>query len=501
MSNAARSYSLEVPLDFINRFGFDHQSHPDAATRMRHRMSFRNERTLYKRNSSLSNQSIISIYAPDSQYVVYSPEEWWSDKWDAEDYGREIDFTKPFFDQYRELQLKVPRIALFNVNPFNSNYCQQAYGNKNCYLCTVVKDCEDSLYVSHSNNLKDCLDCDYVQHSELCYDCLDSDKLYSCIGCDHCHGSHFLWFCFDCIGCNDCIGCWGLRNQKYQIFNVQYSKEEFETIKASINLKSRKEFTKWKNLAVKETRDQHPRREFLVNTESCEGNNLLQAKESINCFDSYHIEACYNCTWTFESHHCAEIYGMGTSEWVYESVGVEKLNFGAFNTFVSDSGYAFYSDLCFYSNNIFGCVGLRKKRNAILNKIYSSDEYEALRERLIAHMKRTGEWGKFFPANCSPFAYNESVANERYPLTEAEARKLGYRWRPKDLKEFQPSSYEVKDQVDEVLDDICNQTLSCKKSKRNYRITQPELVFYKKIGLPAPSICPDERYFERMKRK
>ena len=28
-----------------------------------------------------------------------------------------------------------------------------------------------------------------------------------------------------------------------------------------------------------------------------------------------------------------------------------------------------------------------------------------------------GEWGEFFPASLSPFGYNETVANEYYPLS------------------------------------------------------------------------------------
>jgi hypothetical protein len=29
----------------------------------------------------------------------------------------------------------------------------------------------------------------------------------------------------------------------------------------------------------------------------------------------------------------------------------------------------------------------------------------------------TGEWGEFFPSSLSPFGYNETVAQEYYPLT------------------------------------------------------------------------------------
>lgn len=214
---------------FHSRFGITAPSHPNKSTRMRHRMMFRNERSLYKRPSSLSGKSLISIYAPESPYQVYSPDEWWSDCWDGETYGAKIDFNRPFFDQFLELQLRVPRIALFNVNPYNSEYCQQAYNNKNCYLCTVVTECEDSMYLSHANGVRDSFDCDYLQKSELCFDCIGGENLYGCIGSDQCHNSSHLIFCLDCIGCSSCFGCFGLRNAKYHMFNVQYSKEEYES--------------------------------------------------------------------------------------------------------------------------------------------------------------------------------------------------------------------------------------------------------------------------------
>ncbi|MDP3976377.1 MAG: hypothetical protein Q8P95_05695, partial [bacterium] len=69
--------------------------------RLQHRLQFRNERTFYYRTSSLSGQKLISIYAPDSPHVVYSAEEWWSDTWDGMQYGRDFDFSRPFFEQFR----------------------------------------------------------------------------------------------------------------------------------------------------------------------------------------------------------------------------------------------------------------------------------------------------------------------------------------------------------------------------------------------------------------
>ena len=64
--------------------------------RMVRRMSFRNERSLYRRKCSAPRheEEILSIYSPDKNLVVYDQKYWLSDKWDPIAYGREYDFSK-----------------------------------------------------------------------------------------------------------------------------------------------------------------------------------------------------------------------------------------------------------------------------------------------------------------------------------------------------------------------------------------------------------------------
>ena len=70
--------------------------------RQKRRMFVRNFRTLYKRPSSKSGKSIISMYHEKQPFPVWSTEEWYADDWDAVDYGRDFDFSRPFFEQYKE---------------------------------------------------------------------------------------------------------------------------------------------------------------------------------------------------------------------------------------------------------------------------------------------------------------------------------------------------------------------------------------------------------------
>ncbi len=52
------------------------------------------------------------MYRPNAPYTIYCNECWWSDKWDATDYAREYDFSRPFFEQFNEHLHKVPLMGL-----------------------------------------------------------------------------------------------------------------------------------------------------------------------------------------------------------------------------------------------------------------------------------------------------------------------------------------------------------------------------------------------------
>ena len=83
---------------------------PDC--RYQRRGANRNEWNFYKRNCTLCGESMVSIYNSSYPGPVYCQACWWSDKWSALDFGIDFDFNRPFFEQFLQLQLKIPRIAL-----------------------------------------------------------------------------------------------------------------------------------------------------------------------------------------------------------------------------------------------------------------------------------------------------------------------------------------------------------------------------------------------------
>src|SRR5512143_1501230 len=76
--------------------------------RFKRRLLERNARTLYYRKCDATGKQIISQYDDTVPFPVYEQTEWFSDKWDGLEYGQEIEFNRPFFEQFAELKNKVP---------------------------------------------------------------------------------------------------------------------------------------------------------------------------------------------------------------------------------------------------------------------------------------------------------------------------------------------------------------------------------------------------------
>ncbi len=117
-------------------------------------------------------------------------------------------------------------------------------------------------------------------------------------------------------------------------------------------------------------------------------------------------------------------------------------------------------------------------------------------------MRKAGEWGEFFPVAISPFTYNESVAQEYFPLTREEVEEHGWKW--KEEKDEMPKvskvipAQKLPDSIEEVPDDILNWAIECEATKRPFKIIRQELDFYRKMRLPIPHFHPDERHRRRM---
>ncbi|HLB58349.1 MAG TPA: hypothetical protein VJL60_05995, partial [Gammaproteobacteria bacterium] len=195
--------------------------------RMRRRLAFRNERALHRRKSDATGKDIISIFRPDLPMKVYEHEAFYTDTWDPLEYGQAYDFSKPFFQQFKELMFRTPTIALFDSKSTNSSYCNVTVEHKNSYLCSAGWGNEDCMYMNRVAYNKNSMDLYICGRNEFCYEnvyCENSNKLFYSHTSKSCNDSYFL---YDCRSCSNCFGCWNLRNKSYCIFNEQYTREEY----------------------------------------------------------------------------------------------------------------------------------------------------------------------------------------------------------------------------------------------------------------------------------
>src|SRR3989344_1003295 len=144
------------------------------------RLIWRNERTLYKRTCSACSNSIITVYNPKAEVVVYCADCWWKDNWDPIDYGQAYDFSKPFFEQFHALRKRVPVPAVHSLHTtlVNSEYTNMVGNLKNCYLIFNSDYNENCSYGTEIEHSKECYDNILIDECELCYGNVNCQKCF-----------------------------------------------------------------------------------------------------------------------------------------------------------------------------------------------------------------------------------------------------------------------------------------------------------------------------------
>lgn len=470
---------------------------PDC--RYQRRIANRNEWTLYSRKCDKTHSNIVSIYSADKVFPVYSQESWWSDDWNPVDYGKDFDFNKPFFEQFAELQKRVPRLAITNAMSENCDYTNQSQCNKDCYLVVASNNSEQCMYGNWYQNSRNCIDCYVVRYSDFCYECVDGFQLHKCLYTTHSENCSETYFSSDCKGCSCIFGCHGLRNKSYHIFNKPVTKEEWhekveklaltEIVIANMRIMSR-------NVCL-----QTPQKYYQGKlNEGFSGDWLQNSKNVYNSFNARDAWDVWNSQDVWDTKNCLDMTETLTNESSIELEGCGLVHFSLVVSKSWENSNIYYCDLCFNSRDLLGCVGLRHKKYCLLNKQYLEAEYFRIVPRVIEHMKSTGKWGEFFPTHYSPFAYNESVAYEYFPLTKNEVLHKNWKWKddlPYTTDQPTLSWTEVPEKISEVKDSIKEKVLSCQKCNRNYKIIASELSFYRNIGVPIPRKCAACRRNER----
>jgi len=498
---------------------------PDC--RIVRRMSWRNERTLYHRKCDATGKDIITMFAPEQPLVVYERDYWWSDKWDQLAVGRDYDFSKPFFQQFRELFEKAPLPNLANSNTINSEYGNHNLDMKNCYLVYASMECEDISYSRGAVKCKNSLDLYLANGFIQCYDdtnCGGLNRVFFSYDSDDSVNCAFLHACKNMI---DCLGCINLRNKSNCIFNEQYTREEYKKERAKYDFGSYKALTEFRKKFA-EFIKQYPRRHaFVYKCTNVIGDNILNSKNVYMGFDVFGGSgSAEDCKYILHGvPPMNNIYDSGPGVGAVHSYSYEVMDTGAdatrnlFAVFTHSCRDTNYTHSCQNSQNLFGCVGLRSKQYCILNKQYTKEQFYGIVPKIIEHMNempyvdakgRVHKYGEFFPTELSPFAYNETIAQEYYPKNKTEILEAGFRWREPDTKQYKITlqSADLPDHIKDVQDDILNQVIACEhEGKCNhqcmgaFKIIPSELAFYRAMNLALPRLCSNCRHYARLAQR
>ena len=460
------------------------------------------------------------MFAPEDQRPVYCPQCWWSDKWDGLDYGVEYDPSRPFLAQLLELDMKVPHMSLSvdYASLVNSEYVNYSGHVKDCYLVFIADFCENVLYSDILANDKDSMDCLMLDHSELCYGVVSGGRNSRLFFSEDCADCTEVYFSKDCRGCNNCFGCFGLRKKSYCFFNQPLEKEEYHRKVEQYRLDSYEELQKIKN----ETHTfwlkfPHKFAHLGARNTNVTGDYIFTASKNAHyIFYGIGVE---------NSRYC-QIMTVGPTQDSYDITSwgnnlqrsIEGVSVGEGADNIKYTMQAWpgvmdieYSIWAVSSSHIFGCAGVRKKEYCILNKQYSKEEFEELRNKIRADMSRNPyrdaqgrayPYGEFLPMDLSPHAYNESEAMSYFPLSKAEALARGYRWREPDPSPHKPTikATDLPDSIKDVSDEIVKEVIECAECARAFKMIPAELDLLRRFELPLPRKCSNCRHRERMAR-
>jgi hypothetical protein len=342
----------------------------------------------------------------------------------------------------------------------------------------------------------------FILKCELCYDCVDCEDCYGLRYSRNCVGCSDGAFLFGCRNCKDCVGSVNLVGKRHVFFNEQLDAEEYGRRLAALELHRRSAVEEVRR-RFEEHRLRYPHRSMTGEmNEDVTGDALHHCHRVRNCFNGSHLEDCARCTWFHHAKDCRDCYSWGyPAEQCYFCTEVgDRAHRVALSAVMYACTDALYSYMCQRCGPVFGCASLKDKKHCVLNRQYTAEEYDALVPRIVAHMRDTGEWGEFFPYAVSPLHYNQSVAQDHFPLDRDAALALGARW-GREEEPVRGTPAPLPESIDDVADDVCSRTLACAATGKPYKLITQELAFYREHRIPPPDLCFAERNRRRLAQR
>jgi len=107
--------------------------------------------------------------------------------------------------------------------------------NKNChntFFTSESEDCVNAVRNHQSRNILDVISC---YKAELAHNCtLVQDNSYQATHSLSLTNCQFMDYCAYCLNCKHCFGCCGLVGKEYHLFNKEYSRDQYQALKAAL---------------------------------------------------------------------------------------------------------------------------------------------------------------------------------------------------------------------------------------------------------------------------
>ena len=464
---------------------------------MRRTVAFGNYFYLFHGESAFSRRRQLTRYSPQIHPKICAPEEFWDESIDNTAFGKDYDFSRPFFPQFEEALSDSFIMALLQINAENSNYVNGAINVKNCFLCFDILESQDCLYCFLHDGGNDNLLCVSARRSQYCYDSLNIDNCYECQHCVDCINTSASFGCYDLIGCSSCFGCAGLRNVENHVFNQPLTDNNYRTFLKTLDLGDRGR----RESELKRCGDfiagLGHEKNHLINVEDSSGDYLRDCSNARQCYFSSGLKDCGYLSNSRRSSNCWR--GMAIdAEYSYQSVPLgsqrELYCYGVSGG--EGNIYSLYLEQ--NCSHCFGCTALKNKSYCILNKQYSKEDYLSMLARIIPHMIAAGEWGEPLPPRLSPHRYEHSLAHVFFePLSAAEASRRGYQRADVVVEEASgepcdPETLPVSIGSTEERH-VVGKAFRCPASLRFFNIQKAELAFHKRFNIPLPTLHWQER--------
>jgi len=458
-----------------------------------------------------TKKPVLTFVHPATKIKVLPDVEWFDRDFSSE--NQEPDSNRSFFDQFRDLQLKVPLNATRNTEVPENSIAINSFGDINSYFNILNNGSKNSFFCIWTGKNEESAEMHNVEAGQRSVGVDDAARVFNSRyirDCNNIQNSAFLFLASDL---EMCFGAVNRKRKKFMFFDEQLTEGEYKEKISSIDLSSRKEVEKWKVRFDQVMRECVWPAKMSFDDEGSVGEYLYNTRNCKYCFQC--VKAArdlYRCSFiaadTFDNAYCICAYD------VSNSIGCVDLDVSINCKFCyscKSCQNLEYCMACYNCENCFGCVGLNRKQFYIFNKEYSEDEYWQLVDQIKCQMLDSGEYGQFFPLAFSPCYFPQSGAALYFGADEAIGKQLG-------ALEFDPesegaigddlidksktrSSKEIPDTAEELdPDEWVGVPIMDEEYGRRFAFLRPEIEFYRKFKIAPPNRHPVYRMQQMIRR-